>query len=64
LASVDTPKSTPSTPKNAVAIAVNSDHLLSQVDEELDLSFRERVLKSVNKKYREVKVAVVNRNIQ
>ena len=64
LASVDTPKSAPVTLKNAVAINVNSDNLLSQVDEELELSFRERVLKSVNKKYREVKVAVVNRNIQ
>ena len=64
LASVDTPKSTPATLKNAVAINVNANELLSQVDQELDLSFRERVLKSVNKKYREVKVAVVNRNIQ
>jgi len=64
LASVDTPKSAPATLKNAVAVTVNSNELLSQVDQELDLSFRERVLKSVNKKYREVKVAVVNRNIQ
>ena len=63
LASVEnnqTPKSTNET----VAISVNTNELLSQVDGELELSFREKVIKSVNKTYREVKVAVIKRNLE
>ncbi len=64
LASVDQPKLLQSSPNNAFAIKVNSNELLSEVDDELELSFRERVLKSFNKKYQEVKVAVAKRNIE
>lgn len=49
---------------DAVAISVNTNELLSQVDGELELSFREKVIKSVNKTYREVKVAVIKRNLE
>ncbi len=45
-------------------IKVNPSDLLSQVDGELDLSFREKVIKSINKNYKSVKVALANRNQQ
>ena len=64
LASVEQPKPSQSFSKNAVAIKVNSNELLSEIDDELELSFRERVLKSVSKKYQEVKVAVAKRNVE
>lgn len=64
LASVDQNQISTSASKNAVAIKVNTNDLLSQVDNELELSFREKVLKSVNKTYREVKVAVAKRNLE
>ena len=63
LASVDTQKSAASL-AHTLPVKVNSHELLTEVDSELELSFRERVLQSVNKKYREVKVAVVNRNVE
>lgn len=46
------------------AIKVNANDLLSQVDGELDLSFREKVIKTINKNYKSVKVALANRNQQ
>lgn len=63
LASVENNQS--SKPSNdAVALSVNTAELLSQVDGELELSFREKVIKSVNKTYKEVKVAVIKRNLE
>lgn len=50
-----------STSKKAV-VKVDAKNLLSQVDGELELTFREKVLKKVNKNYKEVKVALANRN--
>ncbi len=44
------------------ALKVNSNVLLSQVDEELELSFREKVIEKANKNYQTVKVALGNRN--
>lgn len=44
------------------AIQVNASSLLSQVDGELELSFREKVIKSIGKNYQNVKVALANRN--
>lgn len=64
LASVDTKQSKQSIANNTVSVKINSNDLLSQVDDELELSFRERVLKSVNKKFQEVKVAVAKRNVE
>ncbi len=45
-------------------VKVNPNTLLSQVDGELELSFREKVINRVNKNYKTVKVALANRNIQ
>jgi hypothetical protein len=44
------------------AIKVNASNLLSKVDGELQLSFREKVIKGINKNYQNVKVALANRN--
>jgi hypothetical protein len=41
---------------------VDAKNLLSQVDGELELTFREKVINKVNKNYKEVKVALANRN--
>ena len=50
-------------PYNDVAfLKVDAKNLLSQVDGELDLTFREKVISKVNKNYREVKGALANRN--
>ena len=60
LASVEkTPKSN-AKPK----VKVNANSLLSQVDGELDQSFRDKVLTKINKNYQEVKVALATRNQQ
>lgn len=48
--------------QNRSTVKVNSDDLLSQVDGELELSFRQKVIKSVSKNYQEVKVALSTRN--
>lgn len=45
-------------------VKVNPNTLLTQVDGELELSFREKVINKVNKNYQTVKVALANRNIQ
>ena len=47
-------------PKSRVKI--NANDLLNQVDGELELSFREKVITKVNKNYQTVKVALANRN--
>ena len=44
------------------SVKIDAGLLLSQVDGELELSFREKVIKSVSKNYKEVKVALANRN--
>jgi len=49
-------------PKSKVKI--NASDLLHQVDGELELSFREKVITKVNKNYQTVKVALANRNQQ
>ena len=43
-------------------INIDAKSLLSEVDTELDLTFRQRVLNTVNKNYKSVKEAVANRN--
>lgn len=43
-------------------VKVNSNELLTQVDGELDLSFREKALKAVNQNFKAVKLALSNRN--
>lgn len=59
LASVET---APKTKKPS--IKVDAQSLLSQVDGELELSFREKVIQAANKQYKNVKVAISNRNVQ
>ena len=46
------------------SIKVNPKNLLSEVDGEVNLSFREKMLHTINKNYKEVAEAVSNRNIQ
>lgn len=50
--------------KTSSKVTVSANSLLSQVDSELDLTFREKVFKKVTKNYKEVKVVVANRNNQ
>ncbi|PWA06508.1 hypothetical protein [Flavobacterium psychrotolerans] len=53
--------------KNATSkssIKVDAQNLLSQVDGELELSFREKVINTIDKNYKTVKVAIANRNYQ
>jgi hypothetical protein len=45
-------------------VQVNASNLLSQVDGELELSFREKVINKVSKNYQTVKVALTNRNLE
>jgi hypothetical protein len=47
---------------NKTNIKVDEKSMLSEIDTELDLSFRQRVLNTVNKNYKAVKEAVANRN--
>lgn len=51
-------------PKKKSKVKINANDLLNQVDGELELSFREKVITKVNKNYQTVKVAVANRNQQ
>jgi hypothetical protein len=48
--------------KQKAEVKVDAKSLLSQVDGELDLTFREKIINKVNKNYHEVKVALANRN--
>lgn len=50
-----------STNKTAT-VKVDAKSLLSQVDGEVEYSFREKMLQKINKNYQEVKVALANRN--
>ena len=43
-------------------ISIKPNDLLSQVDGELELTFREKVIQSVSKNFKSVKVALENRN--
>lgn len=43
-------------------IKVSASNLLSEVDGELELSFREKVINKIDKNYKTVKVALANRN--
>ncbi|WP_293894068.1 hypothetical protein [Flavobacterium sp.] len=50
-----------SSEKNTL-VKINPKSLLSQVDGELELTFREKVINKMAKNYKEVKVALANRN--
>ncbi len=49
---------------NNPTVKVNASNLLSEVDNELELSFREKVIRKIDKNYKTVKVALANRNQQ
>lgn len=55
---------TPTLKNEKTTIKVNASSLLSEVDGELDLSFREKVIQKIDKNYKTVKVALANRNQQ
>ncbi len=44
------------------SVKVDARNLLSQVDGELDVSFREKVITTIDKNYKTVKLALANRN--
>lgn len=62
LASVDSFSKNENTEVLQSNVKVDSKELLSQVDGELELSFREKALKVVNKKIKTATVALSNRN--
>lgn len=62
IAVVEIPSKSEKSFNKTIAIKVNPSNLLSQVDGELALSFREKVIKTVAKNYKEAKVALNNRN--
>lgn len=61
LASVE--KNSKTDRKNS-SLKINSTDLLHQVDGELEVSFREKALNTITKKYKEAKEALANRNNQ
>ncbi len=50
--------------RQTTPIKVSASFLLSQVDQELNLSFREKVIHTIDKNFKTVKVALANRNQQ
>jgi hypothetical protein len=62
LASVDNNSQKNSPVGTKTNVKVNSANLLSQVDGELELTFREKAINTVNKKFSAAKLALSNRN--
>jgi hypothetical protein len=58
----DLDKSAKQTTNQKSSLKVDAKSLLSQVDGEVEYTFREKMLKKINKNYQEVKVALANRN--
>jgi len=58
----DLDKSAKQTANQKSNLKVDAKSLLSQVDGEVEYTFREKMLKKINKNYQEVKVALANRN--
>ncbi|MFV5691489.1 hypothetical protein ACM55K_05645 [Flavobacterium sp. LT1R49] len=64
LAAVENPSKKEKQLNQKPVVHVNASNLLSQVDGELELSFREKVINRVGKNYQTVKVALSNRNLE
>lgn len=64
LAAVENPSEKAKQLNQKPVVHVDANNLLSQVDGELELSFREKVIKRVGKNYQTVKVALANRNLE
>jgi len=62
LASVDNTSQKKSSVVAKSNVKVNSNELLTQVDGELDLTFREKAIKVVNQNFKAAKLALSNRN--
>lgn len=62
LASVDNASPKKSFVVTKSNVKVNSNELLSQVDGELELTFREKAIKTVNQNFKAAKLALSNRN--
>ena len=58
----DLDKTSKQTSSQKSTVKVDAKSLLSQVDGEVEYTFRERVLNKMNKNYKEIKVALANRN--
>ncbi|WP_284651518.1 hypothetical protein [Flavobacterium terrisoli] len=58
----DLDKSAAASANQKSSLKVDAKSLLSQVDGEVEYSFREKMLQKINKNYKEVKVALANRN--
>ncbi len=58
----DLDKSAKESANKKTSLNVDAKSLLSQVDGEVEYTFREKMLKKINKNYQEVKVALANRN--
>jgi len=58
----DLEKTSKQTSNQKSNVKVDAKSLLSQVDGEVEYTFRERVLNKMNKNYKEIKVALANRN--
>jgi len=55
---------TPKTGNTKSSVKVNAKNLLSEVDGEINLSFREKILRTAHRNYQEVAEVVSNRNTQ
>lgn len=64
LAAVENPSKNENQLNPKQVVHVNAANLLSQIDGELELSFREKVINKVSKNYQSVKVAITNRNLE
>lgn len=58
----DLDKSAKQSTSQKSSLKVDAKSLLSQVDGEVEYTFREKMLQKINKNYQEVKVALANRN--
>ncbi|KIA87426.1 hypothetical protein [Flavobacterium sp. AED] len=64
LAAVENPSKREKQLNQKPVVHVNASNLLLQVDGELELSFREKIINKVSKNYQTVKVALSNRNLE
>ena len=64
LAAVENPSKKELQSQQNGIVRVNATTLLSEVDGELELSFREKIINKVSKNFQTVKVALSNRNLE
>ena len=64
LAAVENPSKKEMQSQQNGIVRVNATTLLSEVDGELELSFREKIINKVSKNFQTVKVALSNRNLE